>query len=228
LRTAGDAIGRASVGDATLLGLFTGQRQKDRLALADDGLFDGRRHFRQSKTNEVVEIKEAPRLAQRLAEASSRVKALALKLGLRPEGRPRTVVVDERTGWTYDKTSYRHAFAEVTRATIFGVVSIAGAIAIADPAELGADFETRLHNQLTWICRPCPSVKGKTDQDLRDTFVTLLYRAGNTIKQICDITGHSYKAADTIIKHYLARDRASADAAIDNLVRFMAQEGMAV
>jgi hypothetical protein len=69
LVAAADAIGRASIGDAIYLGLFTGQRQTDRLALKDEGLIDGRRHFRQSKTGALVAIKETPQLAARLAQA---------------------------------------------------------------------------------------------------------------------------------------------------------------
>ncbi len=220
---AGDAIGMHSVGDATLLGVFMGQRQKDRLAMTPE-LLDERHHVRQSKGGVVVEIKEAPRLKQRLAQAAQRRRELAVRTGLRPK----TIVVSERTGWSYDKTSYRHAFAEVTRATIHGVVSIDGKAAIADPAELGADFEHRMHNRLTWLCRPCPSVRGKTDQDLRDTCVTWLYRAGNDLQAIADVSGHGYKAVETIVKHYLARNRARADTAIDKLVDWMEREGMAV
>ncbi len=192
----GTVLTRKSIGDAIMLGLFTGQRQRDRLSLADEGLFDGRRKFRQSKTKMVVEIKETPWLATRLADAQRRVSELKLKLGLRE--RPPTVVVDERTGREYDGTTYRHTFAEVR------------ALAIKGSAELGL--------------APCPSIEGKTDQDLRDTCVTLLYRAGNDLQAIADISGHTYKAVQTIVKHYLARDRRRADAAIDKVVAFMEVE----
>jgi hypothetical protein len=70
---AGDAAGRPSIGDAQYLGLFTGQRLVDRLAMMDEGLVDGRRHLRQSKTGQFVAIKEAPQLAARLALARRRV-----------------------------------------------------------------------------------------------------------------------------------------------------------
>jgi hypothetical protein len=79
----GRCHGPASIGDAIYLGLFTGQRQTDRLALKDEGLVDGRRHFRQSKTGALVAIKETPQLAARLAQARVRVAELKMKLGLR-------------------------------------------------------------------------------------------------------------------------------------------------
>jgi integrase len=50
-------------------------------------------------------------------------------------------------------------------------------------------------------------VEGVTFHDLRGTFVTLAYRNGSSIKEIAEITGHSERDAETIIrKHYLAGD----------------------
>lgn len=47
-------------------------------------------------------------------------------------------------------------------------------------------------------------IKGKTFHDLRGTFITLAYRNGASIKQIAEVSGHSEKDAETIIrKHYL-------------------------
>lgn len=201
---AADASGRASIGDALLLGVDTGQRQRDRLLMVDEGLFDGRRRFRQSKTRMVVEIKETRRLSLRLADAKARTAALKLKFGTRENA----IVLDEHTGLPYDSTTYRHTVAQVR------------------------DLAWRGSNELA--LPPCPSLRFldertgeqnfKTDQDTRDTCVTRLYRATCTILEICDITGHTYKSAQTIINHYLARDRARADAAIDKLEAWMDRE----
>jgi integrase len=50
-------------------------------------------------------------------------------------------------------------------------------------------------------------VSGVTFHDLRGTFVTLAYRNGSSIKEIAEITGHSERDAEAIIrKHYLAGD----------------------
>lgn len=52
-------------------------------------------------------------------------------------------------------------------------------------------------------------IAGKTFHDLRGTFVTLAYRNGASIKEIAEITGHSEKDAETIIrKHYLVSSAA--------------------
>lgn len=48
-------------------------------------------------------------------------------------------------------------------------------------------------------------IDGKTFHDLRGTYVTTAYKAGVPIKDIADITGHTERSAESIIrKHYLA------------------------
>lgn len=52
-------------------------------------------------------------------------------------------------------------------------------------------------------------VEGVTFHDLRGTFITLAHRNGASIKEIAEVTGHSEKDAEAIIrKHYLAGDSA--------------------
>ncbi|KJC52994.1 hypothetical protein UP09_01280 [Bradyrhizobium sp. LTSP885] len=86
-----------------------------------------------------------------------------------------------------------------------------------------------------WRLKPCPAlmfVNGageldqKHDQDLRDTCVMLLDRAGCDLLTICDITGHSYRSAQTIVKHYRARNVDRADSGIDRLQLQVRKEGM--
>ena len=64
------------------------------------------------------------------------------------------------------------------------------------------------------------------DQDLRDTCVMLLDRAGCDLLTICDITAHSYRSAQSIVKHYRARDAARANSGIDRLELPVRKEGM--
>ena len=52
--------------------------------------------------------------------------------------------------------------------------------------------------------------------------------SGSDLLSICDVTGHIYQSAQTIMKHYRARNAARADAAIDRLVAFMSKEDRAV
>lgn len=52
-------------------------------------------------------------------------------------------------------------------------------------------------------------IGGKTFHDLRGTFVTLAYRNGASIKEIAEVSGHSEKDAEGIIrKHYLVSSAA--------------------
>lgn len=52
-------------------------------------------------------------------------------------------------------------------------------------------------------------VEGVTFHDLRGTFITLAHRNGASIKEIAEVSGHSEKDAEAIIrKHYLAGDSA--------------------
>lgn len=52
-------------------------------------------------------------------------------------------------------------------------------------------------------------VKGVTFHDLRGTFITLAHREGSSIREIAEVSGHSEKDAEAIIrKHYLAGDSA--------------------
>lgn len=217
-----DHIGRPSIGDSLVLGIWTSQRQTDRLLLKDEGLVDGRRQIRQSKTKKLVPVKETPQLAERLAAARARVAALALKFGLRPE----TIVVNEATCTPYDDDTYRHWFSEVRR------IAIAGVVDQAAMARRG-----RNDPEPAWLIAPCPSLiftrddgtqSFKQDRDLRDTAVTWLARAGCTMAEICAISGHSAKSVQTIIEHYLGATRELGDAAIDKLTAWMEREGIAV
>jgi hypothetical protein len=204
---AADALGRPSVGDCLYLALFTGQRQTDRLVMPwSDGGNLGRLTFRQSKTDQWVDLKEAEQLSARLRAAWKR--QAELKLRLRLEAMPTTIVADERTGAPYSDTTYRNAF-ELVRDT-----------ALRGSAELGlppcAEIEVLVNGERELI----------HDQDFRDTCVMLLDRAGCDLLTICDITGHSYQSAQTIVRHYRARNAARADTGIDRLVLQVRKEGM--
>ena len=273
LVAAADTTGRPSIGDCFYLGLFTGQRQTDRLRMKDESNVEGRHAFRQSKTRQLVDIKEAPQLSARLDQARVRVAAVTLRLGLKK--RPEEIVISEETGTRYAEKTYGNHIIAVRWLAIFGLPERMGlaegtARAEAGAAELRAiwkqlkakfvlspgatpevhaasvgsrtqalrdwfgEFQARQDN-VGWRLRPCPSLafvndRGdldfKHDQDLRDTCVMLLDRAGCDLLTICDITGHSYSSAQTIVKHYRARNAQRADVGIDRLVLQVRKEGM--
>jgi hypothetical protein len=117
LVAAADAIDRASIGDAIYLGLFTGQRQTDRLALKDEGLINGRRHFRQSKTGAGRDQGDAAAGGAAGAGPDPRRGA---QNQARLRDMPETIVVDESTGRPYNEHTYRHLFAEIRALAIKG------------------------------------------------------------------------------------------------------------
>jgi hypothetical protein len=196
LDAAAAELGRPSIGDAIWLGVFTAQRQRDRLLMRDELGDDGRRRIRQSKTGALVAFPDAPALTERLDAARARVAAIKLKKGTRPD----TIVVDEATGNAYLQDTFRHWFGAVRKAAIAG-----------NPATGRA---------------PCPTLAGKRDQDLRDTAVTWLARSGCSLLELCAISGHSPQSVQTIINHYMGDRDALADAAIDKLTGWIDREGI--
>ena len=103
------------------LRVFTGQRQTDRLIMRNESDVEGRHAFRQSKTGELVDIKEAAQLPARLNAARARVKALKLRLQL--ETVPPELVVNEDNGEPYDKSTYRHWVSTARNIAAFGFLA---------------------------------------------------------------------------------------------------------
>lgn len=204
-----DYIGIPESGDMTMLGVWSGQRQGDRLALEDFGLHKGRRRFRQAKTGAIVSVLEAPELERRLAASAERrraAKAEAL-LGAEADERPaierrfKRVILNEHVDQRYNKCQwqtfqgqhYSHVFAKVRAIAVAGI---------------------RHENGVDWIVKPCPSLADFQEPDLRDTAVTWLALADCTIPEICAITGHELTSATRVLKHYLAVHPEMADSAI--------------
>lgn len=79
-------------------------------------------------------------------------------------------------------------------------------------------YRRRFENIRRVAALKLPTLKTLRDQDFRDTAVTWLAMAGCTIPQICAITGHSFKTANDILKHYLALNQEMADSAIAKLI----------
>ncbi len=114
-------IERPSIGDCIFLGLFTGQRQTDRLRMKDEGDVDGRHAFRQNKTGALIDIKEAPQLSDRLDAARARVAKLTLSRGLKY--RPDEIVINETTCAPYTDKTYGNWFLKVRTLAAFGALN---------------------------------------------------------------------------------------------------------
>ena len=230
---AADAIERPSIGNSFYLALFTGQRQTDRLMMRNESDVEGRHAFRQSKTGELIDIKEAPQLTTRLNAARARVKALKLRLQL--ETVPIELVVNEDNGEPYDGSTYRHWVPTARAVAVFGFPArdtVREAIVRAER------LATELIRTVDGLFARFPLNEENKAQRARavDKRARVLAewlgaqaardRAGCDLLTICDITGHSYRSAQTIVKHYRARNADRADAGIDRLEFQVRKEGM--
>lgn len=190
LIAAARALGRTDVVTAIMLGLWTGQRQGDRLNLVDSGETERRIVVRQSKTRKIVSIPRSPELVAALAEARTMKAALPFRII------DATIVVNRDTGRRFHRSTYSHLFGDIRAAAVAGIRDATGA----------------------WIVKPCKSLADFWDLDLRDTAVTWLVRAGCDVFEVASITGHDLASVHSILKHYLADHPERADAAIEKMV----------
>lgn len=205
LVAAADAMGRPSIGDAIYLGLFTGQREADILHLVEP--FGTNRPM-----SERAAAGEPIHFLQRKTKARVDVYVapqLVVRLAAADKRKraldvvPSAIVVSEITRDAYPSAdNFRKLYAKVR------------ALAIKGDEKEGL--------------KPCPSLASFNFQDLRDTCVTWLARAGADLKEIASITGHSLRGIHTIMKHYLALDGAMARRGIEKLVAMLEAEGMAL
>jgi hypothetical protein len=189
-----DAIGRPELADMIVLGVWSGQRQNDRLNFQIAGRAKNRITLRQMKTKAIVSIPEAPQLKIRLEAAEKRRRTAEV---ISPY-----VVLDEKHWTPFKRHHYSHLFQSLRTVAAKGLPATADRKAIA----------------------PMPSLMTLRDQDLRDTAVTWLAMAGCTIPEICAITGHEIASAYQILKHYLALNPEMADTAMAKLVTWFDQD----
>jgi hypothetical protein len=214
-----DRMSWPELGDMVLLGVWTGQRQADRLELVDQGLFNRRRIFRQAKTGAIVAVLESPELERRLAASAERrrvpkaAELLAAPAGEREaiERRWRRVILDEQPDRGVHPVQWKpmQRFRYSDRFGLLRSYAVAGVIDAQATAAAG---------RAVWTVPPCPSLADFRDQDLRDTAVVWMALAGATIPEIISVTGHTPTSAHTILKHYLAQHPEMADAAIGKMI----------
>ncbi|WFS02183.1 hypothetical protein [Rhizobium tumorigenes] len=111
-----DAMGWHEIGDMITLGVWSGQRQADRLLLMLAGEEDGRFIFRQEKTGAIVKIKKAPELVDRLTKAQTRRREKGIKSDL--------VIVNERGQQPFQPSYYSHRLLDIRKAAATTMPSI--------------------------------------------------------------------------------------------------------
>lgn len=107
---AADAMGRPEMGDACLLGVFSAQRQGDRLAMQESGLERDLMRFHQSKTGVLLEIPQLDALRRRMLARLERRKALPHKVV------STYVLIDERRNVPWSPRAYNALFRAVRAA----------------------------------------------------------------------------------------------------------------
>lgn len=212
---AADILGRPEIGDSVTLGVWTGQRQNDRLDLVDgqetaEGIL-----FRQNKKRgQPLLIPPSPQLRARLHQ-----------LRLRRADWPvtfREIIVDERARAPFKRDWYVKVFAQVRAFAATGKL-----YRLNHAGQKTGQLVDARHvatGQVVTI-EPMPSLADFRDQDLRDTAVTWLALAECTVPQIASITGHSLATIDTVLKHYLGMHPELARTAIGKLVAWHDQQG---
>jgi integrase len=200
-----DYLGQPEIADACYLGVWTGQRQGDRLALQLKAVLNNRRVFRQAKTGEIVAIRQVKELEARLKAAVERraaARATALLAARTAEEREAVeerfshAVLDEKQWQPFKASHYSHSFARGRAVAVEGVKNADG----------------------SWKLEPCRSLADFWDMDLRDTSVVWMALASSTVPEIISVTGHTIESATRILKHYLARHPEMADQAIGKML----------
>ena len=144
-----------------------------------------------------------------------------------------TALICDTTGRPWGADYFRHVFAQVRAVAAAGAPDvgrepcpslIAGTL---QQRELEAAREVAKRFGLPPPAEPDQRELDAQFLDLRDTCVTNLARAGCSVPQIASITGHSEASAHAILKHYLALGQDLADAAIEKLVIWTEDLGLA-
>lgn len=189
-----DALGFPDMGDSIVLGLYTAQRQADRLALEDSKITsEGILFHQRKKGGQPLLIPMIEMLRDRVVAAAARRADWRLNY---PH-----VLIDERLRRPWDDHRYRKVFRVLRHAAAFGrLEAVKGKVTPMAEQLLGkVDIASVLAGA---GLKPMPSLADFHDQDLRDTAVTWLALARNDKWEIASITGHSLKSIDEILKHY--------------------------
>lgn len=109
-----------SMGDAIVLALHSGQRQKDVLAIPETIVDAERIKLSQFKTGAPIDIKMTPTCARRMAEAKARHRSGPIA---NLAGGP--MIVHEATGQAYQIDTFRHLFNDVRKAAEAACPSVA-------------------------------------------------------------------------------------------------------
>lgn len=211
---AAEGLGLHSIADSIILGVDLSWSQGDRLPLTWAQISaDGRVKATRAKTGIKGETPLLPTLGLRRLPT---IRARQAQWFGGANIQPTHVLICETTGRPWEKSHYRHRFAEVRRQA----VDLADARATA--AAGAGDHAASAH----WADL-AQSVTTARDQDLRDTAVTVAFDAGLSNIEIASRTLHSFKRiADVLEKHYGQIGQDIADQGAAKLTAHLASKGV--
>lgn len=186
-----DALGLADAGDLVTAGVWTAQRQNDRIAvrahaLSADGILWEPSKKRRSAERLLVPVAAA--LAQRLEAGRRRRRAWKVQ--------PLALFPCERTGRPWEADWWRKVFRAVRHAAATG------------QAEPGAETVLRGLDVPQLLAAaglaPMPSLADLRDQDLRDTALSWAALAGCDKWEMAALSGHAFGKEDKVLRHYVS------------------------
>ncbi len=189
-----DSMGLPFIGDAIYLGVFSGQRQGDRLKMVQADLEQELMFFRQGKTSVIVEIPQIAALERRLTAAKERRRQLPHRII------SANVIIDETTGKALTHTRYFKQFRKVKRAAIESARQNGDAFMAAHLAK-ARDQDLR-DTIVTWLAREGASIiqiKSITGHSLASIMTT--------IKHYLAIDSRMSREAMDLLQRWMDREK---------------------
>lgn len=183
LVAAADRLGYLSIGDAIMLAVFSGQRRADVLSLTGRDIAGSVAkgdpvRLKQQKTGTTIAFFAGGALSNRLIEAEARRRTRLGDNVVELAASETPVIVDEKTGKPWTKGRFGRCFREVRDL---------------------ATVECKSINR--------PDLGPIRFQDLRDTAISWLGKAGASNSEIAAISGHKLGSISQILAHYMEFDQ---------------------
>lgn len=204
-----DALGWPEIGDAIALGVWTAQRQGDRLIMREaqiglDGLEVQAGKKNRGGKRETLLIPIGRVLAARFAAAKERRKGFGLNSDW--------LILNERLRLPFEVDWYRKVFRQLRHAIAHHRLerypaghAQAGKATLNAISVFAGMSDAELAQRLSAAgLKPLASLADLRDQDLRDTCLSWLPLAGADKWEVAGFSGHAFGKSDSVLKHYLA------------------------
>lgn len=223
LMAAADALGLPDVGDMLCAGAWTGQRQNDRRSLTENQISADGILFAPHKKDaggQRLLIPVSSMLARRLEAARIRQRGRKVQqLGARH------VFMWEAAGAPWSEGRYGKIYRMLRHAVAYGTPAIdekAGKIdkewkAVFGRRDIAAELASAGISLL-------PSLADLRDQDMRDTCLSWVSRAGADKWELAGFSGHAFGGDEKVLGHYVDIDPVFARRGMRKLEAWFAQE----